>query len=170
MATMNHYLRQATPDDEPFLCDMLFYAANMAQDGTTSSAAARSDPFLHVYLDDWGRAGDMGVIAETAEGQPIGAAWIRQFNDPAHSYGGVDPSTPELAIAVHPSVIGHGVGSAMLHQLCADASAVYQAIVLSVREENPARRLYERCGFRVIDTWTNRVGGRSFLMLWRRNE
>ena len=37
--------------------------------------------------------------------------------------------------------------------------------MLSVREANPARRLYERMGFVVVQTIVNRVGGASFVML-----
>ncbi|MGH7934689.1 MAG: hypothetical protein ACREQN_16220 [Candidatus Binataceae bacterium] len=33
-----------------------------------------------------------------------------------------------------------------------------------VRSTNPARRLYERCGFVVVAEVTNRVGGSSFVM------
>jgi ribosomal protein S18 acetylase RimI-like enzyme len=42
---------------------------------------------------------------------------------------------------------------------------MHPAIVLSVREANPARRLYERMGFAVVDIAVNRVGGSSYVML-----
>ena len=40
-------------------------------------------------------------------------------------------------------------------------------IQLNVREENPAVRLYERTGFQIIGDMTNRVGGRSLVMVKR---
>jgi hypothetical protein len=36
-----------------------------------------------------------------------------------------------------------------------------------VRKDNPARHLYARMGFEVIDTGINRVGSESFVMLKR---
>jgi ribosomal protein S18 acetylase RimI-like enzyme len=66
---------------------------------------------------------------------------------------------------VRPTVIGGGIGTQLLTQLLADARAVYPAVVLSVRAANPARRLYERLGFAVVDETINRVGGKSFVML-----
>jgi ribosomal protein S18 acetylase RimI-like enzyme len=72
---------------------------------------------------------------------------------------------PELAIAVLPQYIGQGIGARLLARLLEDARSLYPAVVLSVRDANPARRLYERLGFVVVDTVVNRVGGESFVML-----
>lgn len=47
------------------------------------------------------------------------------------------------------------------------ASKVHSAVMLSVRKNNPARHLYERMGFEVVDTALNRVGSESFVMLIR---
>jgi ribosomal protein S18 acetylase RimI-like enzyme len=76
----------------------------------------------------------------------------------------VAEDTPELAIAVRPDAIGQGIGGALLEALLDLARGQYSAVALSVRESNPARRLYERHGFVVVDTITNRVGGQSFVM------
>jgi ribosomal protein S18 acetylase RimI-like enzyme len=55
---------------------------------------------------------------------------------------------PELAIAVVASRRHQGIGRRLLLELI-DASVAqgYAAISLSIREENPARRLYESTGF-----------------------
>jgi ribosomal protein S18 acetylase RimI-like enzyme len=156
-------LRQATADDELFLWTMLFEAANMTQDGASSPEPAKADPYLAQYVVDWGREGDLGVIAEL-QGKSVGAAWIRLLTDTAHSYPRAEPGAPELAIAVRPDQAGRGVGGAMLARLIELARPRYPAIVLSVREANRARRLYERHGFVVIDEVVNRVGTRSFVM------
>jgi len=54
------------------------------------------------YVDNWGREGDLGLIA--AEGpNRVGAAWIRRFTAAAPGYAFVDAETPELTISVVPS-------------------------------------------------------------------
>jgi ribosomal protein S18 acetylase RimI-like enzyme len=112
----------------------------------------------------WGRAGDLGVVAAD-DGRPIGAAWVRLLAGAEKNYPAIDNDVPELAIAVLPEQIGQGIGGKLLARLLEDAKPIYPAIVLSVREANPARRLYERLGFVVVETITNRVGGRSYVML-----
>jgi ribosomal protein S18 acetylase RimI-like enzyme len=163
---LNYTIRPATPADEPILWDMLFYAANMAEDGATSSEAAKTHPYLAEFVAGWGRPGDLGVIAiDTAGDQALGAAWLRRLSGLEKRYAAVADSLPELAIAVAPAAIGQGIGGALLGALLAQARGQYPAIALSVRASNPARRLYERNGFVVVDTITNRVGGQSFVML-----
>ena len=163
--SLGYTIRAATPADAPILWDMLFYAANMAEDGATSSAAARSHPYLAAFVAGWGQPGDLGVIAiDRADSSALGAAWLRQLSAPEKRYAAVSEGTPELAIAVAPTAVGQGIGGALLDALLAQARSQYPAVALSVRERNPAIRLYERHGFVVIDTVTNRVGGRSFVM------
>lgn len=161
-------LRDALPEDEPFLWQMLYYAANMALDGARSPDAAKEDPYLAKFVEGWGGQGDIGVIAyEPGTGRPLGAAWARVLAGAEQSYPSVEGGVPELAIAVLPELIGRGVGGALLARLLELARPRYPAIVLSVREQNPARRLYERHGFVVVEEIVNRVGGRSFVMLAR---
>jgi ribosomal protein S18 acetylase RimI-like enzyme len=162
---LSYTIRIATSADEPILWDMLFYAANMAEDGATSSAAARSHPYLGEFVAGWGRPGDLGVIAlGRADGSALGAAWLRRLSGPEKRYAAVADGAPELAIAVVPAAIGQGIGGSLLGALLAQGCDQYPVVALSVREGNPAIRLYERHGFTVVDTITNRVGGRSFVM------
>jgi ribosomal protein S18 acetylase RimI-like enzyme len=162
---MNFSLRPATLDDVPFLWDMLYYAAHMSEEGATSSEAARDHPDLNKWVDGWGRAGDRGMIAfDPATQRKLGAAWLRLLPE-GFSTGYVDDETPELAIAVAPECIGQGVGAALLAALIESVRAEFPAIVLTVRHDNPARRLYERCGFVEIDAVANHVGTKSAKML-----
>jgi GNAT superfamily N-acetyltransferase len=92
-------------------------------------------------------------------GFPVGAAWFRVFGGDEPGYGFVDEQTPELAIAVVPSKRGHGVGDELLKALIGKAKAAgYGRLSLSVEPGNPARKLYERHGFSVVDegaeAWT----------------
>jgi ribosomal protein S18 acetylase RimI-like enzyme len=156
-------LRAAAAADEPFLCAMLFHAANMAADGAVSPDEAREHPYLAKFVRGWGRPGDLGVIAEAAA-LPVGAAWVRHLVGAEKGYPAVDDAYPELAIAVLPGRAGQGVGGALLGRLIALARPRFPGVVLSVRADNPARRLYERHGFAVSGEIVNRVGTRSYVM------
>src|SRR5688500_13077097 len=104
---LTYTIRPATPADEPILWDMLFYAANMAEDGATSSEAAKTHPYLAEFVAGWGRPGDLGVLAVSAtQGQALGAAWARCLSGVEKRYAAVAGGTPELAIAVQPDAIG----------------------------------------------------------------
>ncbi len=164
-ASFTYAIRRAAPADESILWDMLFYAANMAEEGTASSEAAKSHPYLAEFVEGWGRAGDLGVIAiDSAGGTALGAAWLRCLSGAEKRYIAVAEGVPELAIAVAPAAIGQGIGGALLGALLDLARGHYSAVALSVRASNPARHLYERHGFMVVDTIMNRVGGQSFVM------
>ena len=152
-------IRRATAADEPFLWQMLYYASHMDKDAVALPDDAKTHPYLARFVEGWGRPDDLGVIAEDAAGRSVGAAWVRVL--PV-----ADGENPEMAIAVLPDRIGRGVGSAMLARLLDEARGVYGRIYLSVREGNPALRLYERAGFVVVGEITNRVGGKSYLMRW----
>lgn len=158
-------LRPAGAGDESLIWEALFYASHSNdQDGVKPSDVAE-DPYLVGYVEGWRLAGCPGVIAEIA-GEGVGAAWLRHLGESAHSDPVfVAPDIPELAVAVLPGYQGRGVGTAMVQALLIDVRARYSAVVLSVRAENPAVRLYERLGFRTVDEITNRVGSRSLKMI-----
>jgi ribosomal protein S18 acetylase RimI-like enzyme len=55
-----------------------------------------------------------------------------------------------MDIALLPEHRGRGIGSALLHDLFAEAAAAGKRVTVHVEAYNPARRLYERLGFRQI--------------------
>lgn len=165
---VSYIIRPAVKDDEPFLWDMLYYAAHMDEDGEISPQSARIHPYLMRYVKGWKRETDMGCIAlESESNRPIGAAWIRLLLGDDKTFSYVDDLTPELAIAVLPDYIGKGVGKQLLSSLLEVAREKYASVVLSVRASNPAKRLYERMGFVEIGKATNRTGTESLNMLIR---
>ena len=158
--------RQITSSDIPFLWEMLFHAARMSEDGETSSEAAKNDPHLNIYVQDWGRRGDFGIIAYSEENsRNLGAVWLRLLTDDKSHYGYYDDETPELAIAVVPDMTGKGIGSILLSALIEFIKSDIPSIILTVRNDNPAKKLYERFGFVTINEVTNRVGTSSSKML-----
>lgn len=52
-------------------------------------------------------------------------------------------------IQIHPSRQGQGIGEAVLRELLIEAAQEHVPVSLSVLHGNPARRLYERLGFRL---------------------
>lgn len=161
---MSYTIRRVIPDDTPFLWQMLFYAAHMDEEGDKTPEDAQTNPFLAQFVVGWGRDGDVGVAAvETTDETAIGAAWLRVLPE-GWGYPNISSATPELAIAVLPDHIGQGIGAALLARLFEEASPYHTEVVLSVRNNNPARRLYERHGFVVVGEVINRVGGVSYVM------
>ena len=161
---MTYEIRPAVASDQPFLWQMLYYAAHM-DEGGESLESAHGNPLLAPYVEGYGRPGDLGVIAiDAATSTNAGAAWIRTMPAgwPLHRF--VDAATPELAIAVTPAYVGRGAGTQMIARLMHSAAAIYPAIALSVRSNNPAKALYERMGFATVAEITNRVGSTSFIM------
>jgi GNAT superfamily N-acetyltransferase len=102
------------------------------------------------YVDNWGRTGDVALMA-TETGHRVGAAWFRLFPADSPGYGFVDESTPELTISVVPSRRRHGVGNELLDALLDRAREEGHRIVsLSVEADSPAVKFYERHGFEAV--------------------
>jgi ribosomal protein S18 acetylase RimI-like enzyme len=130
------------------------------------ASAAKAVPMVASYLDGWQRSEDFGFIAER-NAVAIGAAWARRFaaDDEWHFHFG--DRTAEMSIGVNANERGQGVGQMLIRALIAEADRRLLRLGLNVRHSNPALRLYQRMGFRIVPgmTVTNRVGGLSSGML-----
>ena len=153
-------IRAALQDDLEILWDFLAIAAY-----EPDAAAARAVPGVAKYLIGWRRPGDFGFVTEQ-DGTVIGAAWARQFSADDHKIAFAGDRTPWISIGVRPAARGQGIGEKLLHALIAECGLRGLGLCLSVRSENPARRLYERLGFRAVSgsTVPNRAGGVSLGM------
>lgn len=150
--------RPAGDDDLPFLAAMLGEAAVWRPDKQTPTGdEVLADPRYAMYLAGWPRHGDHGVVAE--QELPAGAAWYRTYTEASRGHGFVSEDVPELSIAVIASRRGEGIGRRLLIELIdASVDQGYPALSLSVREQNPARDLYESVGFVTVvkegTSWT----------------
>lgn len=154
--------RPAVATDAPFLWKFLAIAA---QENEVADAA--KIPGVAKYLEEWIRPGDFGLVAEEA-GQPLGAAWARQFSPEERPFVYVGDCIPELAIGVTAAARGKGVGSILLDELILAARLRgCRGLCLNVRENNPAIRLYSSRGFKILHNQSvmNRSGGLSLGML-----
>ena len=134
-------IRRGSAADVPFMRSMLAHAYAWRVN------AFEADIPLSRYVDNWGRPGDVAVVAHET-GNRVGAAWLRIFAPDEPGYGFVDDITPELSIAVVPSRRRHGLGQELLDALLAAARAAgHESVSLSVELDSPAVAFYERNGF-----------------------
>ncbi len=144
-------LREALSTDQALLDEMLYHSMYVASDQEPFSRDILQDPHVNKYVAGWGRPGDLAFIALNSETRnALGAAWLRLLKADERGYGYVDDDTPELGVAVVPGYRGQGVGSALLERLLEAAAARYRSVSLSVSEDNPAAKLYERLGFKLV--------------------
>lgn len=146
----NYTIRPALSSDEPFLREM-FYQALHVEGQEPYPREVLDRPHIAKYLRDWGRAKDLGFVAEDINGQPIGAVWCRLLDVEEKGFAHIDDETPEMGVAVSPEYRGKGIGTVLIKQLLESAKSLYPAIALSVSPENRAIKLYERLGFEMVD-------------------
>ena len=154
---MTILIKPISAADEPLLWDFLYLAVYLPPGQAPYPREILDLPEIRRYLLGWGMPHDRGLIAwedDPTKGEQhrvlIGAAWLRLLTGFDKGFGYWNDETPELCIAVVPDRRGRGVGALLLRRLLEEASACYPAVSLSVDEGNPARRLYERCGFRTV--------------------
>jgi ribosomal protein S18 acetylase RimI-like enzyme len=162
MANEEVSVRAATADDTAILAAAALEAMNWDGSPRFTQDELATNPNISRYLDGWPQIGDFGVVAETADGTPIGGAWCRNLTADNAGYGFVAEDIPELTIGVLPQFRGNGAGTALLAGLlAAGRSRGLSAISLSVEDGNRARALYERMGFAKV----GRNGGSDTLLL-----
>lgn len=136
-----------TPDDLPFLWEMLVEAAFPLT--PEKRAGALDDEHLRRYLETWGEhPADVGLVAWEGDGR-LGAAWAVHLPADRPGYGWVAPDVPELAVAAVEAARGQGVGQALVTGLL-DVAAAHgvERMSLSVNLRNErAHRLYRSIGF-----------------------
>ena len=143
---MDYVIRPLTDADEPILWEML-YQALQTSEGAPHRDIVRQPQFAR-HAEGWGRAGDTGFVAYDAKqkDKPLGAVWLRVTTSDQHDE---TKATPELAFAVKSGLRRRGIGAALLTQLV-KATPQQSTISISAPANNPAVRLYERFGFKIV--------------------
>jgi ribosomal protein S18 acetylase RimI-like enzyme len=141
---MDYAIRPLTKADEHVLREMLYQALETSR-GATSREIVRRPEYAR-YVEGWGRHGDVGFVAHDAKRKDVlGAVWLRF---PVAEIKKVAEQTPELAFVVKPGLRKHGIGAALLTQLV--KTYPHNAISIHAAPNNPAVRLYERFGFKIV--------------------
>jgi GNAT superfamily N-acetyltransferase len=138
-------LRTVEPTDHDFLTEMARWASWLP--GRELPDAGAED--VQEMVSDWGRSGDMGVVATDETGKPLGAAWCRLRRPALASVDG-EP-LPEMYVAVGPESRRRGVGRALIDALVVAARNIgHRGLALNVHERSDALRLYEAAGFNKV--------------------
>ena len=156
------HFRPLFPQDQSTLWDWLHIALWDPPPAPLRPREVLDDPGVRIYADDWGRPGDIGLVA-VRNGADAGACWMRVLPEGV-GLASVDAFTPQLGIGLWPAFQRQGIGQ-LLMQASLDAAwrAGHAQVALTVHPENPARRMYAACGFEEAG-----LRGSYHLMLARR--
>ncbi|MCJ8013248.1 GNAT family N-acetyltransferase [Paenibacillus sp. KQZ6P-2] len=149
---MNYTIRLITEQDVPFMWEMLYESMYVPEGQEPFNRDILRDPSIAKYAENWGRAGDIGLIAVTDEGEPLGTITTRFFQEDNQGYGYVGADVPELGMALSQTHRGQGIGTALMQALFEELHKNGIARVsLSVDPNNTAAvKLYQRFGFEKV--------------------
>lgn len=147
---VEYKIRPLAKSDQAFLWEMLYQSLYVPTGHTPFERSILEQPEIARYVRDWGREDDSGFVALDGQHRPVGAIWLRLLKGEEKGFGYVDDATPELGMAVLHEYRGRGVGTELLARMIEFAKDSYKDISLSVSEENRAKILYERMGFKIV--------------------
>lgn len=142
---MNVSLRNATPEDEPFLFK-LYVSMRAEEFSAVPWSEEQLESFLRTQFTMQQRAYD-AKYAEAehkiilCDGVDAGAVRLNSTPEDIHI----------VDLILLPEYRNQGAGSTFLKQLQMEAEVAGRAISLRVIKTNPAIRLYKRVGFSVLD-------------------
>ena len=145
---MDFKIRFISEEEVGVLEDFLYEAIYVPEGESAPPRSIINQPELQVYISDFGKEkDDIGMVAE-ADGQIIGAVWVRIMKD----YGHIDNNTPSFAISVYKDYRGLGTGTDLMKEMLRVLKARgYKQASLSVQKANYAVRMYQKVGFQIVD-------------------
>jgi ribosomal protein S18 acetylase RimI-like enzyme len=152
-------LRAFRDDDLEFLCEL--YASTRADEMALliDWSQEQKQTFLrqqfdaqHGYYQQQYPAARYDVIE--LEGQRIGRLYVAELGAGERAEASEQPGQRAelrlMDIALLPEHRNRGMGEALVRELLDEAAAAGRLVSLHVEENNPARRLYQRLGFRDV--------------------
>lgn len=146
---MSYIVRPIRRDEWPLLEDFLYEAIFIPEGfgGELPRAVIYDDPKCRAAFEGFGSLPDDRALVAEVDGEVIGVCWVRTTD----GYGHIDSATPSFSISICRPYRGRGIGTAMMSRMLDELlEAGYTRASLSVQKENPAMRLYERMGFRIV--------------------
>ena len=136
-------LREAAVADQSFLDELLFQThaeplAHFDEHRRHLLATMQMQAQERQYRSDWPQARHDIILVN---GKPIGRVLVNVGHD---AWRLVD-------ISLLADFRGRGIGGAIIGRLLDDANSARLPLRLVVSKHNPARRLYDRLGFSIID-------------------
>ena len=140
-------IRDLDQSETGILKTMLYNAIFIPPEEVKPHPEIRELPEIAVYIKDFGREGDICLVAEI-EGVIAGAVWTRLFTAGAQGYGFIAPEIPELSMSVLEQYRRQGIGTMLLAGMLKKlASKGFRQVSLSVDLANYAYRMYRKQGF-----------------------
>ena len=146
---MEYEIRHMRNDEYLLLEEFLYQAIYVPEgfEGEIPRSVIRDDPKCRAAFEGFGELPDDRALVADVDGHAVGTCWVRTTDE----YGHIDDATPSFSISLYEQYRGQGMGGAMMRQMLDElCDAGYARASLSVQKENPALRLYERLGFRII--------------------
>jgi ribosomal protein S18 acetylase RimI-like enzyme len=155
-AAVDVSFRPELPEDEAFL-EKLYASTRAGEMAVTGWDAAQQEAFLRQqfqfqtthYRKHYGDASFRIILRNDA---PIGRLYVH--------FGAQEIRLMDIALL--PEHRGAGLGGSILENLLREAAQLGKTVTLHVERFNPALRLYQRLGFRVIEDQQI-----NFYMEWR---
>lgn len=145
-------IRAIKQSEISFLDEMLYEAIFIPEGVGKLPENIIYQPELFRYIKDFGKYGDICLIAEIHE-KLIGAIWTRLFSEHEKGFGYVDENTPELSMAVNQQYRNQGIGKKLIEELFHRITAEgFKQVSLSVNKQNYAFDFYLSNGFEIFDS------------------
>ena len=140
-------IRPLKNSELPLLDDYLYLAIFVPEGVQAPPREIINLPELRVYVDGFGSRLDDHCLVAEADGEVVGAVWVRDMPDFGHIADGV----PSFAISVKPEYRGSGIGTNLMRSMLDHLrQRGYKKASLSVQKANYAARMYQKLGFRTI--------------------
>ena len=153
-------LRPVTHRDEDLLCALYASTRTAEMERVPDWTAEQKEQFLHMQFlaqHTWYQQNYSGACFWIIEfrGEPIGRLYLHT-NYQHHSMRIID-------IALFPGWRNQGLGSQILEEITVFAGAQNKSVTIHVESFNPAKKLYQKLGFRFISA----TNGVYHLMEWK---
>ena len=138
--------RELAPEDTAILRESTLMNINWSGQRFTLQDVLRTSELAH-YTVFKPHRGDYGIVA-LQDQQWVGVVWVLYLPQDAPGFGFVASDIGELSVCVRPGMRGAGLGTKLIqHAIALARLQGKRGLSLSVEEGNPARKLYEKCGF-----------------------